>query len=78
MKFLARKTKETSDTSKPALNVLPPQPVYTYSPSILGKQNAVLMGRKTWESIPAKLRPLKDRYNIVLSSRDRLMCTICM
>jgi len=31
------------------------------------RQNAVIMGRKTWESIPEKYRPLPNRYNIVLS-----------
>ena len=29
--------------------------------------NAVVMGRKTWESLPKKFRPLPERLNIVMS-----------
>ena len=29
--------------------------------------NAVIMGRKTWDSIPSKFRPLDNRTNIILS-----------
>jgi len=32
-----------------------------------GVSNAVIMGRNTWESIPAKFRPLRNRANIVVS-----------
>lgn len=29
--------------------------------------NAVIMGRKTWESLPSSFRPLPERLNIVMS-----------
>ncbi len=37
-----------------------------------GKRNAVLMGRKTWDSLPAKVRPLPGRLNIVISRQENL------
>ena len=35
------------------------------------QRNAVIMGRKTWESIPPKFRPLKERTNIVITAQSR-------
>ncbi|XP_043262795.1 dihydrofolate reductase isoform X2 [Colletes gigas] len=34
------------------------------------KKNVVLMGRRTWECIPNKFRPLKNRINMVLTSQS--------
>ena len=41
----------------------------TSSPTL---QNAVIMGRRTYESIPSKFRPLKNRLNIILSRNPDL------
>jgi dihydrofolate reductase len=44
--------------------------VTTYHPDNL--INVVIMGRKCWESIPSKFRPLPNRHNIVLSRKGRV------
>lgn len=36
------------------------------------KKNVVIMGRKTWESIPEKFRPLPQRINLVLTRNKTL------
>lgn len=33
-------------------------------------QNVLIMGRKTWESLPEQRRPLQGRHNVVLSTGD--------
>lgn len=35
------------------------------------KQNAVVMGRKTWQSIPEKRRPLPERLNCVITRESQ-------
>jgi dihydrofolate reductase len=34
-------------------------------------RNVVIMGRKTWESLPPKYRPLPERVNAVVTSQDK-------
>jgi len=38
-----------------------------------GLRNVVIMGRKTWESIPEKYKPLPNRYNIILTSKSQYL-----
>ncbi|KNC95876.1 dihydrofolate reductase [Spizellomyces punctatus DAOM BR117] len=46
------------------------EPLHDESDKNYRPMNVTIMGRKTWESIPPKFRPLKGRINIVLSSRE--------
>lgn len=39
-------------------------------------QNAVVMGRKTWDSLPEERRPLQGRFNIVLTRREKLRVSL--
>jgi dihydrofolate reductase len=56
MGYFARVTKRVPTPTAQGQNPASPKRV-----------NAVIMGRKTWESIPPNLRPLKDRLNVVLT-----------
>ena len=38
-----------------------------------GRRNAVIMGRRTWDSIPPRYRPLPGRINIVVSRWARAL-----
>ena len=62
-----RLSKEITYFARITSHVSPP-PEEEAVASGIAKRNAVVMGRKTWESIPRKFKPLKDRINVVLSS----------
>lgn len=52
-----------------------PEDLQNFQYLTVGKgRNAVIMGRVTWESIPEKYRPLKNRLNIVISSQQLKGC----
>ena len=46
---------------------------YSLSHAAPEAKNVVIMGRKTWESLPPNAKPLKDRINIVLSSNPKVI-----
>jgi dihydrofolate reductase len=51
---------------------------YFYKTTMGNGNNAVVMGRKTWDSIPLARRPLKGRLNIVISTKLSVSNTDCI
>ena len=62
--------KEMAYFARVTKRVVPPT-IPSDAPKDIPRRNAVIMGRKTWDSIPPNFRPLKDRTNIVISSKTR-------
>mmetsp|Transcript_24153 Transcript_24153/g.29740 ORF Transcript_24153/g.29740 Transcript_24153/m.29740 type:complete len:559 (+) Transcript_24153:128-1804(+) len=54
----------------------PEQASITSSTASTTLTNAVIMGRKTWESIPPKFRPLDNRINVILTRNSTYASTI--
>ena len=54
LSYFSKKTSGYYGMSNSNINIEPP--------------NAVIMGRKTWESLPKKYKPLPNRFNIILSN----------
>ena len=69
MKYFARITKGNHSSSPipPAVEAK----VEGEQPAPQKKMNAVVMGRKTWNSIPTKFRPLRGRHNVVLTRNPK-------
>ena len=44
----------------------------TSDTAVPGTRNAVVMGRKTWDTIPDRWRPLPGRFNVVVSRQRHL------
>lgn len=36
------------------------------------KRNSVIMGRKSWDSLPPKFKPLPNRFNVILSRSNKI------
>ncbi|KAL8722017.1 MAG: hypothetical protein Q9225_001393, partial [Loekoesia sp. 1 TL-2023] len=65
LQFFARVTKRPPSSSSPsASSNTQSETSKTHSKPL---RNAVVMGRKTYDSIPPKFRPLRDRYNVVIT-----------
>ena len=46
---------------------------FKYLTTAFKKTNNVIMGRKTWDSLPDKYKPLPKRQNIIISSKNDII-----
>ncbi|KIW99143.1 uncharacterized protein Z519_00806 [Cladophialophora bantiana CBS 173.52] len=72
MAFFKNVTSHVSDEAKAGLRESPASSSSSSAAGPTGMRtlNAVVMGRKTWESIPPKFRPLAGRLNVIITRSD--------
>ncbi|KAI9726604.1 MAG: dihydrofolate reductase [Chrysothrix sp. TS-e1954] len=66
--FFSRVTSWVPPSLSPSPSPSPSASALDSNPNPTTAINALIMGRKTYTSIPPSLRPLKNRYNVVISS----------
>ena len=71
MAYFARVTKRVPTSPSSLPNQIPTSTNQKETPQ-QPHQNVVIMGRKTWDSIPPKFRPLAHRTNLVISTQSSL------
>ncbi|KAL8938363.1 MAG: hypothetical protein Q9211_003238 [Gyalolechia sp. 1 TL-2023] len=65
IQFFARVTRRPPPSS--SSSATPEPPLDSAGKQSKPLRNAVIMGRKTYDSIPPKFRPLRDRHNVVIT-----------
>jgi len=69
MAYFARVTKRVPPQTDPSASRSNTS-TSSHSTDAKQAQNVVIMGRKTWDSIPPRFRPLKDRTNLIITRQS--------
>ncbi|KAG0226786.1 dihydrofolate reductase [Actinomortierella wolfii] len=77
MAFFAKVTSKIPQNQGKSSNTPPPAAAAAPAAGTVAtsykQANACIMGRKTWESIPSKFRPLANRFNIIVTRNPKYL-----